>query len=61
VVVNIGCGDECPVFHGMCYVDWQLDDPAGQSLEVTRRVRDQIRDRVAVLLYEYSEATEVTP
>jgi len=53
VVVTMGCGDECPVFPGVRYVDWPLDDPAGQPVEVVRRIRDEIRDRVAALLHEY--------
>ena len=46
----LGCGDECPFFPGVRYEDWPLDDPAGQPLEVVRRIRDEIRDRVQDLL-----------
>lgn len=49
-VITMGCGDACPVFPGKRYEDWQLDDPAGQSVEVVRRIRDDIRGRVEVLL-----------
>ena len=59
VVVTMGCGDECPVFPGVRYVDWPLDDPAGQSLEVVRRIRDEIRTRVTALLTEYGVAIEL--
>jgi arsenate reductase len=52
VVVTMGCGDECPWFPGKRYEDWVLDDPAGQDIEVVRRVRDEIRRRVEVLLAE---------
>jgi arsenate reductase len=52
VVVTMGCGDECPWFPGTRYEDWVLDDPAGQDIEVVRRVRDEIRRRVEVLLAE---------
>jgi arsenate reductase len=52
VVVTMGCGDECPYFPGKRYEDWVLDDPAGQPLEVVRRVRDQIRGRVERLVAE---------
>lgn len=61
VVVTMGCGDECPIFPGVRYVDWPLDDPAGQSLEVVSRIRDEIRDRVTALLSEYGVATKITP
>jgi len=52
VVVTMGCGDACPVFPGVRYVDWQLDDPAGQPIEVVRRIRDEIGMRVRALLSE---------
>ena len=50
VVVTMGCGDECPYFPGKRYEDWVLDDPAGQDLDVVRRVRDEIRTRVEQLI-----------
>ena len=59
VVVTMGCGDACPVYPGVRYVDWELEDPAGQPIEVVRRVRDAIRDRVAGLLSELG--VEVAP
>jgi len=51
-VITMGCGDACPIFPGKRYEDWQLDDPAGQDLEMVRRVRDDIRGRVETLLTE---------
>ena len=48
----MGCGDECPYFPGKRYEDWVLDDPAGQRLDVVRRVRDEIRRRVERLVDE---------
>lgn len=50
VVITMGCGDICPIFPGKRYEDWQLDDPAGQSLEVVRSIRDQIEGRVRELI-----------
>ena len=50
VVVTMGCGDTCPYIPGKRYVDWPLDDPKGQPLEVVRRIRDEIRRQVADLL-----------
>lgn len=50
VVVTMGCGDACPVFPGKRYEDWALDDPAGQSLEGVRPIRDAIRARVEELV-----------
>jgi arsenate reductase len=50
VVVTMGCGDSCPYFAGKRYEDWQLTDPAGQPIEVVRRVRDEIRTRIEALV-----------
>jgi len=50
VVVTMGCGDACPVFPGKRYEDWELDDPAGRTLDEVRAIRDEIRLRVAELL-----------
>jgi protein-tyrosine-phosphatase len=50
VVVTMGCGDACPLFPGKRYEDWELDDPAGQSLDVVRPIRDEIRARVEAVL-----------
>ncbi len=52
VVVTMGCGDECPYVPGTRYVDWKLDDPAGQGLEGVRPIRDDIEQRVRDLLVE---------
>ena len=52
VVITMGCGDACPFYPGKRYIDWELDDPAGQPLDVVRRIRDQIRARVESLLRE---------
>jgi len=56
VVVTMGCGDVCPFFPGTRYEDWVLDDPAGQPIEVVRRIRDEIRARVVALLAELGVA-----
>ena len=50
VIITMGCGDACPYIPGKRYEDWQLTDPAGQSLDVVRQVRDDIRDRVQHLI-----------
>ncbi|MFY8237608.1 MAG: arsenate reductase ArsC [Ilumatobacteraceae bacterium] len=50
VVVTMGCGDTCPYIPGKRYIDWPLDDPKGRPIEDVRRIRDEIRDRVADLL-----------
>jgi arsenate reductase len=50
VIVTMGCGDTCPYIPGKKYIDWPLDDPKGQPLEVVRRIRDEIRSHVEALL-----------
>jgi arsenate reductase len=55
VVVTMGCGDACPIYPGKRYEDWQLQDPAGQSIEVVREIRDEIRRRVETLIEELRE------
>jgi arsenate reductase len=50
VVITMGCGDACPIFPGKRYLDWDLEDPAGQGVEAVRPIRDQIKARVQTLL-----------
>ncbi|GAA2439256.1 arsenate reductase ArsC [Streptomyces lavendulocolor] len=52
VCITMGCGDTCPVFPGKRYLDWQLEDPAGQGVEAVRPIRDEIRKLVADLIDE---------
>ena len=52
VCVTMGCGDACPYFPGKRYLDWELDDPAGQGIEAVRPIRDEIERRVRVLIGE---------
>lgn len=52
VIVTMGCGDACPVYPGKRYVDWELTDPAGKSLDEVRPIRDDVERRIAALLDE---------
>jgi arsenate reductase len=52
VVITMGCGDACPVFPGKRYLDWELPDPSGKSVEEVRPIRDEIDRRVRALLAE---------
>lgn len=52
VVITMGCGDACPFYPGKRYEDWVLEDPAGQSIEKVREIRDEIESRVKQLLKE---------
>jgi arsenate reductase (thioredoxin) len=56
VVITMGCGDACPIFPGKRYEDWETADPAGQELPAVRAIRDEIRDRVEVLVRELLDA-----
>jgi arsenate reductase len=56
VVVTMGCGDECPYIPGRRYLDWDLADPKGRSLEEVREVREEIERRVEGLLEELDRA-----
>jgi len=51
-VITMGCGDACPYFPGKTYLDWKLDDPAGQGVAAVRPIRDEIRTRVQSLVAE---------
>ena len=61
VVITMGCGDECPFYPGKRYLDWALDDPAGQGVDAVRPIRDdidrRIRELIAELLPNSAEAT----
>jgi arsenate reductase (thioredoxin) len=59
VVITMGCGDACPLYPGKRYLDWELEDPAGQPLATVRRIRDDIEERVRVLLAELVPAPSV--
>jgi protein-tyrosine-phosphatase len=52
VIVTMGCGDSCPVYPGKRYLDWELEDPSGKTLEEVRPIRDEIERRVRTLMSE---------
>jgi protein-tyrosine-phosphatase len=56
-VITMGCGDTCPYFPGKTYLDWPLDDPAGQGIDGVRPIRDEIRAKVDALIAEIDAAT----
>lgn len=55
-MITMGCGVEASMCPAGVFLteDWQLSDPHGQSLDVVREVRDQVKERVEVLLTELS-------
>jgi arsenate reductase (thioredoxin) len=52
LIVTMGCGDSCPVYPGKQYLDWELEDPAGQPIEIVRPIVDEIDRRTQALLAE---------
>jgi arsenate reductase (thioredoxin) len=50
VIVTMGCGDTCPVYPGKRYVDWELEDPGGKSVEAVRPIVEEIDRRTQALL-----------
>ena len=50
IVITMGCGDTCPFFPGKRYLDWVLEDPAGQGVADVRPIREQIRKLVEELI-----------
>jgi arsenate reductase len=54
MIVTMGCGEACPFIPGVIRQDWDLPDPAGQSLDVTRKIRDEIEKRVIQLVEQLS-------
>lgn len=56
VVITMGCGDACPIFPGISYRNWELEDPAGKGVEAVRPIRDEIKARVEALMAELLSA-----
>jgi arsenate reductase len=56
VVITMGCGDACPIYPGKRYEDWELEDPAGKTVEQVRPIRDEIDRRVRALLADLESA-----
>lgn len=52
IVVTMGCGDTCPYYPGKRYLDWELDDPKGKSIDEVRPIREDIERRVRALAAE---------
>ena len=55
-VITMGCGDACPFFPGKTYLDWVLEDPAGQGVDHVRPIRDEIKARIEGLIAEIDAA-----
>jgi arsenate reductase len=58
VIVTMGCGDTCPVYPGKRCLDWDLEDPAGMSVEQVRPIIEEIDRMVRGLLAEIAPADQ---
>jgi arsenate reductase len=47
--VTLNCRDTCPYVPGVVE-DWEVDDPAGKSIDETRAIRDDVERRVRALV-----------
>jgi arsenite transporter/arsenate reductase (thioredoxin) len=52
LIITMGCGEQCSLLPGAKIIDWDLPDPAGQSMEFMRDVRDEIEKKVVNLINE---------
>jgi arsenate reductase len=55
IVITMGCGDTCPVYPGKRYLDWDLPDPAGLTVEQVRPIRDEIAARARALMNDLDQ------
>ena len=59
IVVTMGCGDACPLYPGKRYIDWEVEDPSGKTLDQVRPIRDDLEQRVRGLMAELEIPTRV--
>jgi hypothetical protein len=59
VVITMGCGDACPIYPGKRYEDWELEDPAGKTLEEVRPIRDELDRRIRARLDDQVESSAI--
>jgi arsenate reductase len=54
-MITMGCGAEAGEVCPASFIeteDWALEDPKGRPIETVRKIRDEVRDRVAKLIEE---------
>ena len=56
--INMGCIDKesCPVLFMKNIIDWQIPDPKGKPIEEVRKIRDQIKAKVMILIESLEES-----
>ena len=59
LLITMGCGESCPYVPGLKRLDWPLKDPKGQSIDDVRAIRDDIKERISVLLKESASRSSI--
>ncbi len=49
LVISMGCGDKCPAFAKAEKIEWDIEDPAGKSVDFMRKIRDEIEEKIKEL------------
>jgi arsenate reductase len=50
LLITMGCGEACPHVPGLRRDDWPLEDPKGKPVERVRQIRDEVQQRVRLLV-----------
>jgi arsenate reductase len=61
-IITMGCSvdsEACPALRLDAVVDWGLPDPKGKSLAQVREIRDEIHQRVKLLIAEMAVSADV--
>ena len=53
--VSMGCQEICPFIRGAVHIAWDIRDPKNLSDEEFRAIRDEIGEKVAVLVSQIGE------
>jgi arsenate reductase (thioredoxin) len=60
-IVNMGCMDKesCPTLFLNNVIDWNIEDPKGESVDKVREIRDEIERRVKELVSGLKASQEI--
>jgi len=50
LVLAVWAGEMCPLLPGVPNQEWSVPDPAGKPVEIMRKIRDEIEERVGRLV-----------
>jgi arsenate reductase len=53
-LVTMGCEETCPAVLSKRIIEWEIPDPKGRPMDVYRKVRDLMEEKVKALLKEMS-------